>query len=142
VAGELSALSRGFDDSFSTINPSMPHAIDAGPPCSARLPDWSIGAEGYTLVAIVLRRSAPHLTETLPTAANASPGASSGLALEQATAPQSGGASLTALYLPREVFFGRLAFAGAFVPVCASDFGRFFPATSGSFQVDVLPLRH
>jgi hypothetical protein len=113
-----------------------------GRPARPGLPDWSIGAEGYTLVAIVLRRSAPHLTETLPTAANASPGASSGLALEQATAPQSGGASLTALYLPREVFFGRLAFAGAFVPVCASDFGRFFPATSGSFQVDVLPLRH
>jgi hypothetical protein len=89
----------------------------------------------YTLVAIVLRRSVPHLTETLPTAAYASPGASSGLAAEQATAPQSGGASLTALYLPREVFFGRLVFAGAFVPVCASDFGRFFPATSGSFRL-------
>jgi hypothetical protein len=39
------------------------------------------------------------------------------------------------LYLPREVFFGRLVFAGAFVPVCASDFGRFFPATSGSFRL-------
>src|SRR6266705_1074343 len=38
---------------------------------------------------------------------------------------------LTGLYLPREVFFGRLGFASAFVPVCPSDFGRFFPATSG-----------
>ena len=36
--------------------------------------------------------------------------------------------------MPREVFFGRLGFAGAFAPVCASDFGRFFPATSGSFR--------
>jgi hypothetical protein len=57
-------------------------------------------------------------------------------AAEHATAPQSCGASVTGLYLPREVFFGRLVFAGAFVPVCASDFGRFFPATSGSFPVD------
>ena len=45
------------------------------------------------------------------------------------------GPSVTGLYLPREVFFGRLVFAGAFVPVCASDFGRFFPATSGSFRL-------
>jgi hypothetical protein len=37
-------------------------------------------------------------------------------------------------YLPREVFFGRFAFAGAFFSVWASDFGRFFPATSGSFR--------
>jgi hypothetical protein len=88
-----------------------------------------------TLVAIVFAALSSHPTETLPTAAYASPGASSGLAPEQATAPQSGGASLTALYLPREVFFGRLVFAGAFVPVCASDFGRFFPATSGSFRL-------
>jgi hypothetical protein len=42
---------------------------------------------------------------------------------------------VTGLYLPREVFFGRLVFAGAFLPVCATDFGRFFPATSGSFQL-------
>jgi hypothetical protein len=33
-------------------------------------------------------------------------------------------------YLPREVFFGRLGLAGPFVSVSASDFGRFFPATS------------
>jgi hypothetical protein len=32
--------------------------------------------------------------------------------------------------LPREVFFGRFAFAGAFFSVWANDFGRFFPATS------------
>jgi len=57
------------------------------------------------------------------------------LAAEHATAPQSCGASVTGLYLPREVFFGRLVFAGAFVPVCASDFGRFFPAMSGSFRL-------
>ncbi len=57
------------------------------------------------------------------------------LAAEPATAPQGCRASVTALYLPREVFFGRLVFAGAFVPVCASDFGRFFPATSGSFRL-------
>jgi hypothetical protein len=38
-------------------------------------------------------------------------------------------------YLPREVFFGRLGFPGAFVPVCVGDFGRFFPATSGSFRL-------
>jgi hypothetical protein len=81
-----------------------------------------------------LRRSVPHLNETLPPLRNAHPGASSGLAAEHAAAPQSCGASLTALYLPREVFFGRLVFADAFVPVCASDFGRFFPATSGSFR--------
>jgi hypothetical protein len=42
-------------------------------------------------------------------------------------------------YLPREVFFGRLGFAGAFFTVWASDFGRFLPATSDSFPVDVLP---
>jgi hypothetical protein len=28
-----------------------------------------------------------------------------------------------------------LGFAGAFTPVCASDFGRFFPAMSGSFRL-------
>jgi hypothetical protein len=42
-------------------------------------------------------------------------------------------------YLPREVFFGRLGFAGAFFTVWASDFGRFLVATSDSFPVDVLP---
>ena len=57
------------------------------------------------------------------------------LAAEHATPPQRCRASVTGLYLPREVFFGRLAFAGVFVPVCASDFGRFFPATSGSFRL-------
>ena len=89
----------------------------------------------WTSREIVLRRSVPHLNETLPTAACARPGAFSGLAAEHATAPQSCGANVTGLYLPREVFFGRLVFAGAFVPVCASDFGRFFPATSGSFRL-------
>src|SRR5438094_4301869 len=49
--------------------------------------------------------------------------------------PQNCGASLTGPYLPREIFFGRLVFAGDFLPVCASDFGRFFPATSGSFRL-------
>ncbi len=34
-------------------------------------------------------------------------------------------------YLPREVFFGRFGGAGGFFSVWASDFGRFFPATSG-----------
>jgi hypothetical protein len=34
--------------------------------------------------------------------------------------------------LPREVFFGRLGLVGVFF-VWACDFGRFFPATSGSF---------
>jgi len=33
-------------------------------------------------------------------------------------------------YLPREVFFGRLGLADPFFSVSASDFGRFFPATS------------
>src|SRR6266542_5448356 len=42
---------------------------------------------------------------------------------------------VTGLYLPREVFFGRLVFAGAFVPVCPSDLGLFFLATSGSFRL-------
>jgi hypothetical protein len=37
-------------------------------------------------------------------------------------------------YLPREVFFGRFGFAGVFFSVWASDFGRFFPATSDSFR--------
>jgi hypothetical protein len=41
--------------------------------------------------------------------------------------------------LPREVFFGRLGFAGAFFTVWASDFGRLLLATSDSFPVDVLP---
>jgi len=41
--------------------------------------------------------------------------------------------------LPREVFFGRLGFAGAFFTVWASDFERFLPATSDSFPIDVLP---
>jgi hypothetical protein len=40
--------------------------------------------------------------------------------------------------LPREVFFGRLSFVGGFFSVWASDFGRFFPATSGSFPVSLL----
>ena len=40
-----------------------------------------------------------------------------------------------AAYLPREVFFGRFAFAVAFFSVWANDFGRFFPATSGSFRL-------
>jgi len=46
-------------------------------------------------------------------------------------------ASATAGYLPREAFFGRLGFAGAFFSVWASDFGRFLPATSDSFPLDV-----
>jgi hypothetical protein len=47
--------------------------------------------------------------------------------------------SLRGAYLPREVFFGRLGFSGAFFTVWASDFGRFLPATSDSFPIDVLP---
>jgi hypothetical protein len=42
-------------------------------------------------------------------------------------------------YLPREVFFGRLGFAGAFFTVWASNFERFLLATSDSFPVDLLP---
>jgi hypothetical protein len=41
-------------------------------------------------------------------------------------------------HLPRDVFFGRLGFAGAFFTVWASDFGRFLPATSDSFTIRVL----
>jgi hypothetical protein len=41
----------------------------------------------------------------------------------------------TPAYLPREVFFGRFAFADAFFSVWANDFGRFFPATSASFRL-------
>jgi hypothetical protein len=55
---------------------------------------------------------------------------------------QTGGesAAVTAgCYLPREVFFGRLGFAGAFFTVWSSDFGRFLLATSDSFPMDVLP---
>lgn len=44
-------------------------------------------------------------------------------------------------YLPREVFFGRLGFAGAFFTVWASDFGRFLPATSDSFPMGRAPRR-
>jgi hypothetical protein len=44
-------------------------------------------------------------------------------------------------YLPREVFFGRLGFGGAFFTVWASDFGRFLPATSDSFPLDVSRAR-
>jgi hypothetical protein len=47
-------------------------------------------------------------------------------------------ARLPACYLPRDVFFGRLGFAGAFFSVWASDLGRFFPATSGSFPAVLL----
>jgi len=36
--------------------------------------------------------------------------------------------------LPREIFFGRLGLAAVFFSVCATDFGRFFPATAGSFR--------
>jgi len=36
----------------------------------------------------------------------------------------------TQVYLPRDVFFGRLGFAAVFFSVWVSDFGRFFPATS------------
>src|SRR5438105_537982 len=36
-------------------------------------------------------------------------------------------------YFPRAVFFGRLGLVGVFF-VWACDFGRFFPATSGSFS--------
>jgi hypothetical protein len=49
--------------------------------------------------------------------------------------PPRGYASGGATYLPREVFFGRLALAGAFFSVWGSDFGRFFPATSASFRL-------
>jgi hypothetical protein len=52
------------------------------------------------------------------------------LAAGRATVPVARPGKREGFYLPREVFFGRLGFAGAFVPVCASDFGRFFPATS------------
>jgi hypothetical protein len=38
-------------------------------------------------------------------------------------------------YLPREVFFGRLGFAGVFFSVWASDFERFLPTTSDSFRL-------
>jgi hypothetical protein len=41
-------------------------------------------------------------------------------------------------YLPREVFFGRLGFAGAFFTVWASGLERFLPATSDSFPIDLL----
>ena len=42
-------------------------------------------------------------------------------------------------YLPRDVFFGHLGFAGAFFTFWVSDFGRFLPATSDSFPIGVLP---
>jgi hypothetical protein len=58
---------------------------------------------------------------------------------ESATGGEIGGPLTRCLYLPREVFFGRLAFAGAFFAEWVSDFGRFLPATSDSFPVDVLP---
>jgi hypothetical protein len=44
-------------------------------------------------------------------------------------------ATASRAYLPREVFFGRLGLAGAFFSVWASDFERFFPATSASFPL-------
>jgi hypothetical protein len=46
---------------------------------------------------------------------------------------------VTARYLPREVFFDRLGFAGAFFMVGASDLGRFLPATCDSLPIDVFP---
>ena len=42
-------------------------------------------------------------------------------------------------YFPRDVFFGRLGFAGAFFTFWVSDFVRFLPATSDSFPIGVLP---
>ena len=45
------------------------------------------------------------------------------------------GRASDAAYLPREVFFGRLGLAGVFFSLWATDFGRFFPATAGSFQL-------
>ena len=44
-------------------------------------------------------------------------------------------------YLPREVFFGRLGFAGVFFTGWADDFGRFLPATSDSFLVCSASMR-
>jgi hypothetical protein len=85
-------------------------------------------------VRIVLRAVGPHLHETLPSIAQALEHLQL-LAAEHATAPQPCRASVTGLYLPLEVFFGRFGFAGAFVLLCAGDFGRFFPATSGSFRL-------
>ena len=40
-------------------------------------------------------------------------------------------------YLPREVFFGRLDLVGVFFSVWPCEFGRFFPATSGSFPASL-----
>src|SRR5206468_225660 len=42
------------------------------------------------------------------------------------------------IYLPREVFFGRLGLAGVFFSVWACDFGRFFPATRAPFRCSSL----
>jgi hypothetical protein len=53
-------------------------------------------------------------------------------------APSAGGPRPACCYLPREVFFGRLGFAGVFFTAWAGDFGRFLPATSDSFPVDML----
>jgi hypothetical protein len=86
-------------------------------------------------VRIVLAALGSHLKRPLLTASCAVLEHLQVLAAKHATAPQRCRASVTVLYLPREVFFGRLDFAGVFVPVCASDFGRFFPATSGSFRL-------
>jgi hypothetical protein len=46
---------------------------------------------------------------------------------------------VTARYLPREVFFDRLGFAGAFFMIGASDLGRFLPATCDFLPIDVFP---
>jgi hypothetical protein len=50
------------------------------------------------------------------------------------TRTRTAGSGRNAAYLPREVFFGRLGLAGAFLALWGGDFGRFFPAMSGSFR--------
>jgi len=53
--------------------------------------------------------------------------------------PEVGGPVDRCCYLPRDVFFGRLGFAGVFFTAWAGDFGRFLPARSDSFPLNVLP---
>ena len=57
------------------------------------------------------------------------------LQIELIALHSSGEKPVRGIYLPREVFFGRLGFAGVVFSVWTGDFGRFFPATSGSFRL-------
>ena len=132
----MSAIAKQPDTGDRVIDPHAPTHCGtrrcsdrAADDCSDDPADGAADRQLATQASVGPKRGAGHVTARAPMEHLHV------LAAEHATAPQRCRASVTGLYLPREVFFGRLGFAGAFVPVCESDFGRFFPATSGSFRL-------